>query len=279
MTTAGHLNPRLGELTVDPGGRDVAAEVLDRVRRHGIAVLPAMLADRLDVLRAEFDVAFETEQAAAQAAGGGDQQRVRPRFEKTGTGRKLTLDRNAELAELAPGIHEVFSAGLFRDIARSFLGSPSTINRHVIFTDDDVLSEQVIGFHFDELNALKCYVYLDDIDEHNAPFRVIPGTQAQSRMIRQAEWLRTDDFRSIRTLIFDEFSDEFFYSIFGMFKGLLLSNRRVCTAPAGTVLIFDTDMLHSAGPLGQGRRRRVIRGTSYHGLWPQRPAVRASTYE
>jgi ectoine hydroxylase-related dioxygenase (phytanoyl-CoA dioxygenase family) len=270
MTAAARLNPRLGELTVDPGGRDVAAEVLDRVRRHGIAVLPAMLADRLDVLRAEFDVAFETEQAAAQTAGDGDQQRVRPRFEKTSTGRKLTLDRDAKLSELASGIHEVFSTALFRDIARSFLGSPSTINRHVILTDDDSPSEQVLGFHFDELNALKCYVYLDDIDEHNAPFQVIPGTQAQARMIRQAEWMRVDDFRGIRTLIFDEFSEEFFYSIFGMFKGLLLSKRRVCTAPAGTVLIFDTDMLHSAGPLGEGRRRRVIRGTSYYGLWPRR---------
>jgi hypothetical protein len=270
MTAAASLNPRLGELTVDPGDRDVAAGVLDRVRRHGIAVLPGMLADRLEVLRAEFDVAFEAEQAAAQTAGGGDQQRVRPRFEMTDTGRKLTLDRDAKLSAMAPGIHEVFSTAFLYDIARSYLGSPSTINRHVIFTDDDTPAEQVIGFHFDELNALKCYVYLDDIDEHNAPFQMIPDTQAQARMIRQAEWLRVDDFRSIRTLIFDEFSEEFFYSIFGMFKGLLLSKRRVCTAPAGTVLIFDTDMLHSAGPLGEDRRRRVIRGTSYYGLWPRR---------
>jgi ectoine hydroxylase-related dioxygenase (phytanoyl-CoA dioxygenase family) len=269
MAVEARVNPRIGELTVDPGGSDVAADVLDRVRRHGIAVLPAMLADRLDVLRAEFDAAFEVEQAAAEAAGG-DQQRVRPRFEKTDTGRKLTLDRDAKLSELAPAVHKVFSTDLFRDIARSFLGSPSTINRHVIFTDDDSASDQVLGFHFDELNALKCYVYLDDIDEKNAPFQVIPGTQAQGRMIRQAEWIRVDDFRRIRTLIFDEFSEEFFYSIFGMFKGLLLSKQRVCTAPAGTVLIFDTDMLHSAGPLGDGRRRRVIRGTSYYGLWPRR---------
>ena len=188
----------------------------------------------------------------------------------TDTGRKLTLDRDEKLSALAPGIDEVFGTALFRDVARSFLGSPSTINRHVILTDDDSASEQVIGFHFDELNALKCYVYLDDIDEHNAPFQVIPGTQAQARMIRQAEWMRVDDFRGIRTLIFDEFSEEFFYSIFGKFKGLLLSKRRVCTAPAGTVLIFDTDMLHSAGPLGKSRRRRVIRGTSYYGLWPRR---------
>jgi ectoine hydroxylase-related dioxygenase (phytanoyl-CoA dioxygenase family) len=266
MTAEARLNRRLGELTVDPDG-DLATEVLDRVRRHGIAVLPGMFADRLDVLRAEFDATFEAEQAAAEAAGA-DQQRVRPRFEKTDTGRKLTLDRDAKLSALAPTIHEVFSGPLFRDIARSFLGSPSTINRHVIFTDDDSPSDQVLGFHFDELNSLKCYVYLDDIDEQNAPFQVLPGTQTQGRMIRQAEWIRVDDFRRIRTLIFDEFSDEFFYTMFGMFKGLLLTKRRVCTAPAGTVLIFDTDMLHSAGPLGEGRRRRVIRGTSYHGLWP-----------
>lgn len=270
MTAAAPLNPQLKELTVDPGGPNVAAEVLDRVRRHGIAVLPAMLADRLDVLRAEFDVAFETEQAAAQTTGGGDQQRVRPRFEKTDTGRKLTLDRDVKLSELAPGISDVFSTALFHDIARSLLGSPSTINRHVILTDDYTPSEQVLGFHFDELNALKCYVYLDNIDKHNAPFQMIPGTQAQARMIRQAEWMRVDDFRGIRTLIFDEFSEEFFYTIFGMFKSLLLSKRRVCTAPAGTVLIFDTDMLHSAGPLGKGRRRRVVRGTSYYGVWPRR---------
>ena len=119
MTAAAQVNPRLGELTVDPFGHDVGTDVLDRVRRHGIAVLPAMLADRLDVLRAEFDVAFETEQAAAQAAGDGDQQRVRPRFEKTETGRKLTLDRDAKLSEIAPRIHEVFNTALFRDTAQT----------------------------------------------------------------------------------------------------------------------------------------------------------------
>jgi hypothetical protein len=268
MTAEAQVNRRLGELTVDPHGDDVAAEVLDRVRRHGIAVLPAMLADRLDVLRAEFDAMFAAEQAAALAWEDDGQERVRPRYERTDTGRKLTLGRDAKLSETAPGIHEVFSGPLFRDIARTFLGTPSTINRHIIFTDDDRPSEQVLGFHFDELNALKTYVYLDDIDERNAPFQVLPGTQAQGRTIRQAEWIRVDDFRRIRTLIFDEFSDEFFYTMFGMFKGLLLTRRRVCTEPAGTVLIFDTDMLHSAGPLGEGRRRRVIRGTSYHGLWP-----------
>lgn len=269
MGAVARTNPRLGELSVDPDSADVTGEVLERLHHFGIAALPAMFADRLDVLRADFEAAFDAEEAA-QAEAADDDTSVRPRFGRTETGRRLTLDRNAAMSELTPGIHELFSSDLCKRISRAFLGAPATVNRHVILTDDHKPSEQVLPFHFDELNALKCYIYLDDIDESTAPFQAIPGTQAQGKLIRQAEWLRVDDFRAIRSLVFEEFSDEFFYSIFGMFKGLLLTKRRVFTAPAGTMLVFDTDMLHSAGPLGAGRRRRVVRGTSYRGVWPSR---------
>jgi hypothetical protein len=263
------MNPRLGELSVDPDGADVTGAVLERLHRFGIAALPAMFADRLSVLRADFDAAFESEEAA-HGTTAEDESSVRPRFGRTETGRRLTLDRNAAMSALLPGIYELFSSDLCSQLSRAFLDSPMTLNRHVILTDDYQPSEQVLPFHFDELNSLKCYLYLDDVDERNAPFQAIPGTQAQGKLIRQAEWLRVDDFKAIRSLVFEEFSDEFFYSIFGMFKGLLLTKRRIFTAPAGTVLVFDTDMLHSAGALGEGRRRRVVRGTSYRGVWPWR---------
>src|SRR6266487_1765497 len=133
------------------------------------------------------------------------------------------------MAALLPVAHAIFSSERVAAITRGYLGSPASPARHVILTDDYEPREQILAEHFDELNSLKFYVYLDEIDEDNAPFQAIPGTHLQGKQIRQAEWLRVDDYNSIKSRVFEQYSQEFFYSIFGMFKELLLTRRVRCT--------------------------------------------------
>ncbi len=253
-------------MCADRDAADLTEAVLDRLREFGIAMVPAAYAADLDALRAEFEAAFDAEaQAPVELTANG--KNLSRRLGLTETGRHLKLDRDAEMAAALPVAHVLFSAERIGAITRGYFGSPATSARHVILTDDYEPREQILAEHFDELNSLKFYVYLDEIDEDNAPFQAIPGTHVQGKQIRQAEWLRIDDYESIKSRVFEQYSQEFFYSIFGMFKELLLTRRVRFTGPAGTLLVFDTDLLHSAGKLGEGRRRRVMRASSYRGLW------------
>lgn len=268
MTTAfTQVASRTQPMCADPDAADLTGEVLGRLRQFGIAMVPGAYSAHLDALRAEFESAFDAESEAPvelTAAG----KNLSRRLGLTETGRHLKLDRDATMAADLPTAYGIFSSDRIGAITRGYLGNPATPARHVILTDDYQSREQILAEHFDELNSLKFYIYLDEIDEDNAPFQAIPGTHLQGKQIRQAEWLRIDDYESIKSRVFEQYSQEFFYSIFGMFKELLLTRRVRFTAPAGTLLVFDTDLLHSAGKLGEGRRRRVMRASSYSGLWP-----------
>lgn len=267
MSTAfAEINGQLRAMCADPDSEALNEQVLDRLREFGIAMVPGAYAARLGALRAEFEAAFDAE-SQAPAAMTANGKNLSRRLGRTETGRHLKLDRGAEMAAALPVTYDIFSSERIGAITRGYFGSPATPARHVILTDDYESREQILAEHFDELNSLKFYVYLDEIDDDNAPFQAIPGSHVQGKQIRQAEWLRVDDYDSIRSRVFEQYSQEFFYSIFGMFKELLLARRVRYTAPAGTLLVFDTDLLHSAGKLGAGRRRRVIRASSYRGLW------------
>ena len=267
MTTAfTQISDPAQALCADPDSADLNGDVLGLLDRFGVAMVPGAFAADLNALRAEFDAAFDAESdvpAELSATG----KNLSRRLGRTDTGRHLKLDRDADMAALLPVAHAIFSSERVAAVTRGYLGSPASPARHVILTEDYEPREQILAEHFDELNSLKFYVYLDEIDEDNAPFQAIPGTHLQGKQIRQAEWLRVDDYNSIKSRVFEQYSQEFFYSIFGMFKELLLTRRVRFTAPAGTLLIFDTDLLHSAGRLGEGRRRRVMRASSYRGLW------------
>jgi ectoine hydroxylase-related dioxygenase (phytanoyl-CoA dioxygenase family) len=253
-------------LVVDEGAADPVEEVLACLRAHGIAFLPNWIG-RVEPLRADFDSAFAREPGSAESLSGRGKN-LSKRFGATGTGRHLKLDNDERLRSEYPLIWETFNQEFIRNVAVGYLGAPATVSRHIILTEDHGPAEHVTPYHFDELNSLKFLLYLEDIDEENAPLTVIPGTHEQGRRIREHEWLRVDDYDRIRSRIFEAFSEEFCYSVFGAFKALLLTRTVALTGPAGSVIVFDTDLLHQGGMLAEGRERKVMRGSCYRGFWP-----------
>ncbi|MEU2611434.1 phytanoyl-CoA dioxygenase family protein [Micromonospora sp. NPDC007271] len=254
----------LDDLTVH--GPDVDATV-SNLERHGVAVLPGWLSpDRVAAVAAEFDSAFATVDAEPEELTdtGKDLSRA---YGRTSTGEHLKYGL-AELAESQPATYETFRHPFMRAVADGYLGVPNTVNRHVVLTNDYRPGDEVIGYHFDEIRSLKFLVYLDDVDETNGAFEIIPGTQHQGAQVRTSEWLRTGDYNSIRIRVFDSFTDDLFYTLFGHFKPFLALRGVPVHAPAGTMIAFTTDTIHRAGQLQPGRSRRVARAHSYSGLWP-----------
>lgn len=269
METATPTRPTFAgpaDLVVPPDADQVADEVIARLREYGVAYLPGFLPD-VAALREDFQRAFDDEADPAEALTDNGKN-LSARHGGTDTGRHLKLANDRTLASRFPDTAATFNQELFRDVATRYLGPLFTLSRHVILTHDYIAAEPTLDVHFDELNSLKFFIYLDDIDNVNAPFQAIPGTHTQGKLIRTHEWLRVDDYNQIKNRVFNDFSEEFFYSIFGCFKQLLLTRRVNFTGPAGSLLVFDTDIMHSAGPLAEGRQRRVMRSSTYRGFWP-----------
>ncbi|MDH6113593.1 hypothetical protein P3T36_005244 [Kitasatospora sp. MAP12-15] len=259
----------LSQVSVDPADDDFAGKMLERLRNFGVTFSPGWLdAVKLADLQNEFEGAFadsEGKPLEELTAAGKDLSRS---YGRTRTGRHLKYSNGDELTDSLPVVHEVFNQAWMGELASDYLGLPCTLNRHVILTDDHIPGDEIIPYHYDEMGALKFFIYLDPIDKENGPFQAIPETRDATRQLRISEWLKHDDIEKVRIKVFESFSEDVFYALYGQFKLALQSRSITFQAPAGSLLVFDTDTIHRAGLLSPGRRRRVVRGSSYRGLWP-----------
>ncbi|KAB1978635.1 phytanoyl-CoA dioxygenase family protein [Streptomyces triticiradicis] len=259
----------MSALTVDRESGDIVQEVIKRVKEFGVALVPGWLAgDDLSALQGEFEGAFAAAKGTELEPLTSEGKDISHHYGQTRTGLHLKYNHGDELRNALPRTHEVFTQDWMASVASSYLGLPCTLNRHLILTDDFTPDEEITWYHFDEVGALKFLVYLDDVDRDNGPFQAIPGTTSTTSRLRESEWLKFDDFQKIRIDVFSQYSEELFHTLYGQYKSFLLSRALTFQAPAGSLLVFDTDTIHRAGPLAEGRRRRVVRGSSYRGYWP-----------
>lgn len=242
------------------------------LKKFGVAVFPGFV-EHVAPLREECDRAFrafEVSRGNGDSLGLHEAKNLDPDLSETATGYQLKLQSNGLFAECYPTTAEVFSCDFMRQVSNQFLGTPNSLNRHVILTHDFQPAEETFPFHFDEMNALKFYIYLTPAEQGTAAFEIVPNTQDAGQFIRMSEWHRVDNFRGIRNCVFDEFSEEYFYNIFRRFKALVRLDAVAIDGPAGTMIMFDTDCIHRGGCLAPGQQRIVVRGSSYRGFWPSR---------
>ncbi|WP_030951671.1 phytanoyl-CoA dioxygenase family protein [Streptomyces sp. NRRL S-481] len=259
----------LSSLRLDHTGGNFAEDALERLREYGIFYCPSWLEEPvLESVRQEFELAF-SEVRNTDPAQLTDEGKVPvSRYGRTRTGAQLRFDNDAEFVNRLPISRAIFSQDWMADLAGSYLGIPCTLNRHIILTDDFDPDQEIIPHHFDEMNALKFYVCLDDIDRENGPFQAIPGTTEPTSRLRVNEWLRHEKFDDVRQRVFEQHNEEVIHALYGQFKATLRSRELTFQVPAGSLLVFDTDTVHRAGLLSPGRRRRIIRASSYRGIWP-----------
>ena len=100
--------------------------------------------------------------------------------------------------------------------------------------------------HTDETYFLKFFIYLTDVNEEHGPLNVVPGSHLKFKDVRH-RWIKSNKDYLKR--------DKVNYNYENKMKSL--------NGKKGSLIIFDTDILHKAGVLKPNKVRKVIRFDFY----------------
>lgn len=124
--------------------------------------------------------------------------------------------------------------------------------------------------HFDKIQRLKFFLYVTDVDKDAGPLRASPGTQKLSYELRKTnknpnnpEKWRFGRYYGDRALVLTEDWSE------GSIEGSQNHYPEVeykmedIEGTSGTLVVFDSNVIHSGGQIKKGKSRLVARGHSW----------------
>lgn len=234
----------LADITVSNGFVD--SEVEKTLSRYGAAVLPGWIKDQeLEKLRQEWDDIWskrKDKSAPYVHHVGGD------------VADYASLDREASEAKQFEAVNGVFEHPKIVRLAELVVGQPCKMNSAVYATYDLGKGAEVAPSHFDKLWNLKFMIYLEDIlEKGRGAFGVHPGSTPLAR--RQfREWFSSvaeDGAITVGAPEYYTMNNEILPEDLPPFVEIL--------APAGTLIIFSTDVFHRGSYLESGRERRIFR--------------------
>lgn len=212
-----------------------AKEVVCALKVDGIVRIPDYLRD-VDELRADvFSVINES---------GGDYE----------FGRNVKTGAWLKEPKRHPQIHKVFDSDWMREITDAYLG-PNRY-REGVFITHDFREDKGLGrngfLHFDRTRAFKFFFYLSDCESLDCgPLMCFPGTQAKGKELRTATPKATK-YANIPNRLEIDFPE----------LGYKAEDALPAFGKAGTLLIFDSDVFHFGGRVGNGKERPVLRSHS-----------------
>jgi hypothetical protein len=130
--------------------------------------------------------------------------------------------------------------------------------------------------HYDRRHQLKFIVYLNDVDETNGAFGCIPASHGLGRTLFHKGWrqvlnLKTDDPAEIEEAAAEVPEDRPEYrlvpcvlenmSTIGDF--IPQRDRLSIDGPAGTLVAFDTHLLHYGGMVATSKERWTLKGHTF----------------
>lgn len=211
-------------------------EILETVRRHGVAVLPEYL-DR-SLTQTIRDEALKLLDAQANAKSS----------LKTGASRVARVERAAISPTTYPSMTRLFASPPFERIARAYYEPHRYVLNEKIYVTHDVSKQEFNEvWHIDPMRSLKFYFYLSDTGLENGPLSYAPGSHREGYY---------------RALYYRRMGDAPFPQHFPDDELPLV--RVALTAPAGTLIVFEGLGVHRAAPIAQGAERLVVRGHTYH---------------
>ncbi|MCK6640145.1 MAG: phytanoyl-CoA dioxygenase family protein [Bacteroidia bacterium] len=162
-------------------------------------------------------------------------------------GRAVTVDLNTLSQSSFPVMFDVFRNAKFDAITKKYLNRPDVKANNSVYVVNDVVGTRHMAndLHFDVQRTLKFFVYLNDCSAVNGAFACVPGSQNFTAKVRL------------------EKGDQVNYENRMMSRDLPAEESDVVSVegPAGTLIIFDTDVFHRTGIVSEGERR-VMRGQS-----------------
>ena len=103
--------------------------------------------------------------------------------------------------------------------------------------------------HFDRLRCWKAMVYLTDVEKGCGPFSVVPKSHKTGYQLRQA-FINAPSYEEKRNRIKLDYPE-------------LYEEPTPLYGPAGTLILFDTDIFHWGGKGETGNERKLIRSHWY----------------
>lgn len=148
-----------------------------------------------------------------------------------------------------PGLARTFSEPWMDEVANLFFGrKPFLFNYDITVVLDTVGTvHSAQDPHYDRFANLKFYIYLTTVTTESGPLCIAPGTAhfgkgMKAEIRSRGGWPTADDTHAI--------------------PGEISDRLLPITQPAGTLIVFDADIVHHGMPLREGSRI-VVRARSY----------------
>ena len=171
-------------------------------------------------------------------------------------GKALRTDQNWNISS-TPSIEMFFRGNIWmQQIAVRYQSITAGVHRDIFSTYDYKQDTAVAPngwMHFDKLQRLKFFLYLTDVDKQSGPLTVAPGTQIAGKNFRTTDNQKNRFGR--------------FYGDAGICAGWPEPQnhhpnfRYECVellGQAGTLIIFDSDVLHKGGGITSADTERII---------------------
>jgi len=229
--------PRLASLAdITLSGPTTIGSIVAKLRRHGVVILPAILeGDALRALSEDFTATIR------------DHTRLAERFEVSTAEHTVCvrLDRRIISDDLVPAIRTFYGHPTLAAVAARFYGHEDFVLNRQIFVQETRPTDTPFSgeLHFDVSRMLKFWVYLEPGTREAGAIRIATGSHRWIRKLREEFSERLIP----KAQIFNQV-DEHAHPALDI------------EAPAGSLVLFDTDAAHGAGRVAPGHVRRILRG-------------------
>ncbi len=223
---------------------EIEPNICELVKSVGLVKVTGLLRPgELEELNREFEELLATPREGVRDLGveGGEARDVMP----------------ADLVgEPFPAMVRFFSQPWMQRVSELYWGDERVLNDHIFVTREIPGTRHLAQeLHFDVQETLKFFLYLNDVTVDNGAFSCVPGSIDHTRRVRaenggqlsyeNREYSRQHPYKEAEVVPVE--------------------------APAGTLIVFTTEVWHRAGRVSQGERR-VMRGHTRARVKPRGPA-------
>ena len=149
-------------------------------------------------------------------------------------------------------IHQIYNEDWMKALHTMYMGKTDGYCSEIFATHDFKTDKGLARngwLHFDRQNRLKFFIYLTDIDTTNGAFWCCPGSRTKGKQLRDHGWATApnphNDIPNRIELDFKELINQY--------------PPTPVEAPAGTLIVFDTDTFHKGGECQENKSRLIVR--------------------
>ena len=223
----------------DYDGSSVEEKIVSIVKAVGYVILPGAISDEvLTTMRTEFRSIIDAGNGdfyAVDRHDGAVCVRIKPFF-------KMNYSRQY------PAIFSFYNSGIFRSITKKFYADCDRGSDYLteIFVHETPETQEPLSdkLHWDRAQTLKFWIYIDDLPEEAGPMLIEPQSSERNKNLRITEHAQKG-------------------KLVGGVDNVVATTVKppiALTAPAGSIMIHDTDASHGASKVLPGHVRRIIRG-------------------